>query len=96
MDKIENNTSEILELFSNKFDKNEKFYHLLEQISKHTIKLAKLKENEDKPGHFNEEVADIYLLTHALLRLEHIEKQTVLESSDNFLSKIKEIYSQSD
>ena len=92
MNEIHQNTSEIIKLLDNKFNDNEKFYHLLEQVSKHTIKLAKLKEKEDKPGHFKEEVADIYLLTLTLLRLEKIDDKTILKSSRNFLSKIKELY----
>ena len=90
--KINKNTQEILRLYGNSMDNKKKFYHLLEQIGEHIIKLTELKENEDKPGHFNEEVADMYLLAKALLELEKIDDKTLDSASEHFLEKIKEIY----
>lgn len=92
MEKINKNIQEILKLYSNSMDDNKKFYHILEQIGKHIIKLTQLKENEDRPGHFNEEVADMYLLSKALFELEKIDDKTLEFSSNHFLKKIQEIY----
>lgn len=92
MDDVNKSVHEILEIFDNSMDDKEKFYHLLEQISKHIIKLTKLKENEDRPGHFQEEVADMYLLARTLLELEDIDKKTLDSASKHFIEKIKEIY----
>ena len=92
MESINQNTQEILTLFGNSMNDKEKFYHLLEQIGRHIIKLTKLKENEDKPGHFNEEVADMYLLSKALFELENIDDKTLISASNHFLEKVKDIY----
>ncbi|HBG82035.1 TPA: hypothetical protein DDW69_04350 [candidate division CPR2 bacterium] len=95
MDKIKQDVSEILELYGSHHDEKGKFYHVLEEIGKHLIKLTRLKENEDRPGHFKEEVADIYLLTLSLLELEGIDNKVLLKASDHFLEKVKEIYGSS-
>ncbi|UZE94195.1 MAG: hypothetical protein IB618_01310 [Candidatus Pacearchaeota archaeon] len=68
------------------------FYHLLEQIGKHIIKLTKLKEKEDKEGHFKEEVADMYLLSLGLIELEKIDDKKIKKAAKYYLSKVKEVF----
>ena len=92
MEDIDKNIGEILKVFDNAMNDKEKFYHILEQIEKHVVKLRKLKEKEDRPGHFNTEVADMLLLGKALFELENINDETLSSASKCFLEKIKEIY----
>ncbi|MEA3429975.1 MAG: hypothetical protein U9R08_01745 [Nanoarchaeota archaeon] len=92
MKDVNEDVQEILKLYGNSMNDKKKFYHILEQIGKHIIKLTKLKENEDRPGHFNEEVADMYILAKALFELEKIDDNTLDSASKHFVEKIKEIY----
>lgn len=83
---------EILRILGKEMDHREKFYHILEQLGKHIIKLTRLKENEDRPGHFKEEVADVLILAESLYKLEKVDDKTLKAASKHFLEKIKEIY----
>jgi len=89
---VEDDVKNIMESFEKKMDKNQEFYHVLDQIGKHIIKLTRLKENEDRPGHFKEEVADMYLLGKILLELENVNDAELKAASKHFLEKVKSIY----
>ena len=89
----ENKLNQILELFGNRYDEKRKFYHILDEVAKHPIKIARLKENEDREGHLKEEVADLYLLSKLLIILENVDEKTTEAALDHFAEKIKEIYS---
>jgi len=82
----------ILEYYSSEMDENQRFFHILGEIGKHIEKLKILKENEDKPGHFNEEIADMYILGKLLLENEKISNAELENSLKHFLKKIREIY----
>ncbi|MBW2967704.1 hypothetical protein KY362_04405 [Candidatus Woesearchaeota archaeon] len=90
MDKIK----EILEVYGNQMDDEQKFQHIMKQIDKHIPKITNLKANEDRPGHFKEEVADIHILTSALVELEKVDKDTMDAALEHFLDTIKKIYCQ--
>ena len=82
-----------MKLYRNKLKTDkEVFYDLLDQIKKHIIKLIELKENEDTPGHFKEEIADMHLLALQLVKLEKLNKSDIENASEHFLNKIKEIF----
>ncbi len=66
------------------------FEHLLRQIDKHIGRLKKLRGNEDIPGRFKREVADMYLLSLGLIELEDVDKETIKASADYYLNKVKE------
>jgi hypothetical protein len=83
----------ILDLMSSRYDSPAKFNHVLDEISKHPHKIARLKANEDYPGHLNEEIADIYLLSCLLVELGEVKEEEVERALDHFLGKIEEIYS---
>lgn len=92
LDKIDIGSKKILEIFSRKLDDKQKFYHVLEQIGKHIIKLTKLKENEDRPGHFEEEVADMYILAAVLMKLEEVDEEVLNNALEHFITKVDQIY----
>ena len=45
------------------------FYDLLKQIGEHLIKVTRLKENEDREGHCDEEIVDIFFEEIGLKRV---------------------------
>jgi hypothetical protein len=71
---------------------NEYFNFLMEEISSHVTKLKKLREKEDKPGHFKEEVCDMYILARLLFEFEKINKTELDSASKHFADKVTEIY----
>ncbi|MCG2720005.1 MAG: hypothetical protein L6266_04735 [Nanoarchaeota archaeon] len=92
MDKIEKNEEEILKVYRRKFNDKELFSHLIERIEQHMNKLKNLKEDEKKQNIFLREVADVYLLSRVLLRLEKVSKEIIGKSSDYYLQKIDELF----
>jgi len=82
----------ILGSCSKKLNKNQQFYHILNEIRKHDSKLKKLKLTEDWDGHFNEEICDVFILSSLLMQLEKVNQETLNKSSSHFATKIKEIY----
>ncbi|MDO8623447.1 MAG: hypothetical protein Q7R52_04325 [archaeon] len=65
------------------------FDHLLKQIERHIGKLNKLKDNEDIPGRFKREIADMYLLSLGLIELEKVDDDIIKASADYYLKKTK-------
>jgi hypothetical protein len=57
--------------------RDELFYDLIKQIGEHLIKCTRLKENEDRPGHLNEEIVDIQLLSLGLLYIRDIGDESI-------------------
>jgi len=70
----------------------EHFNFLLGEIRSHIDKLKKLKEHEDRPGHFKEEVCDMYILARLLFELEKINQKELDSASKHFADKVTEIY----
>jgi hypothetical protein len=69
----------------------EVFYHLLERIGYHIIKLTKLKESGNKEE-LNKEVSDMYLLALGLILLEDVDDEAIKKAADYYLDKIIGIY----
>lgn len=88
----EKNIEEIVRILSGSMSEKDVFYNNLDQVGKHLIKLTRLKENEDRPGHFREEVADLYILSKILMKTERIDPEILRKASEHFLEKIREIY----
>jgi hypothetical protein len=83
---------EVLRIYRRKFNDSELFLHLLERIDLHVDKLDKLKKRQDKQDVFIREVADLYLLSRVLLRLEKVTEKIVEESNNYYLKKIKQLF----
>jgi len=73
-------------------NKKEQFYHILREIKSHDSKLKKLKLKEDRPGHFKEEVCDVFLLAGLLMNLEKINQKMLNKASKHIAYKVREIY----
>ncbi len=85
---------EIQNNYRNKLETDEEiFYHILERIEEHIVKLKKLKK-ENNNELFRREVADLYLLSLGLIELEKIDSKTIKDSADYYLNKIKELFAQ--
>jgi len=82
----------ILASYSLKLNKEEQFNHILKEIAKHDSKLKTLKENEDKPGHFKEEVCDVYILASLLMELEQVDQKQLDQAAQHVVDKVKDIY----
>ena len=80
---------EIEDICLEKMSREELFNDLLKQITEHVEEVSRLKENEDRPGHFKAEVVDIMLLTKGLFYLEGITDDQVLRGVRYTLDKIK-------
>ena len=91
MSEIDSVMKEIEDFCLVNMSREELFNDLLKQIREHTEKVANLKENEDRPGHMNEEIVDIMLLTKGLFYLENIEDVQVLTGAKYTLKKLKEM-----
>jgi hypothetical protein len=89
---MDHSLKQILEVFDRRLGKDEQFYHILDQIGKHIIKLTRLKENEDRPGHFAEEVADMYILGALLMQLEQVDADTLDSCYTHFFNTVDRIY----
>jgi hypothetical protein len=83
----------ILNSYGKKLNKEQQFYHILQEIKKHDLKLKKLKIKEDRKGHFKEEVCDVFILSGLLMELEGVSQKVLNKSSRHFAVKVKEIYS---
>lgn len=86
------NEEEILKIYRKKFNDKELFEHLIERIELHMGKLRKLKEDKNKQDIFLREVADVYLLSRILLKLENVSEGVVKKSSDYYLDKIQKLF----
>jgi hypothetical protein len=82
----------VLRSYSIKLDKSEQFYHILKEIKGHDSKLKKLKKEEDRPGHFKEEVCDVFILANLLMELEGVSQKELDKASKHISDKVKEIY----
>ena len=82
----------ILKIYRNRFNDEDLFYHLIERIEIHMDKLRNLKKDKNDKEKFLKEVADVYLLSKVLMRLEKVSQQTIEESSEYYLSKIKGLF----
>lgn len=69
--------------------RDELFRDLLKQIGEHVDKVSRLKENEDRHGHLDEEIVDIMLLTKGLFYLRGISDEQVARGAGHTLNKIK-------
>lgn len=85
-------TKQILSSYTNKLTKQKQFFHILNKLRKHDSKLKKLKKEEDRPGHFKEEVCDVFILSGLLMQLEKVSQANLNKASKYFANKVKEIY----
>ncbi|GBE20104.1 MAG TPA: hypothetical protein ENG87_05190 [Candidatus Pacearchaeota archaeon] len=83
---------EILKIYRRKFNDKELFSHLIERIELHMDKLRKLKEDKEKRETFLREIADVYLLSRVLLKLEKVSEETIEKSSEYYMKKIDELF----
>ena len=90
--KLKEDVKSILAAYSRKLGKDEQFYNCLDQIGKHIIKLTKLKENEDRPGHFREEVVDMYILARCLIEIEGIDDNEATAASSHFVEVVDRVF----
>jgi len=82
----------VLDSYSKKMNKPEQFYHIILEIKGHDSKLKKLKIKEDRPGHFKEEVCDVYILAGLLMKLEKVNQKMLNKASKHIADKVREIY----
>jgi hypothetical protein len=91
MDTIEKEINEIEEIIKRKLKTDKEFfYDRINQVALHIIKLTKLKENEDRPDHFKEEVTDLYILASLLMKSEGVDEKTKKIAAQHFLDKVRE------
>ena len=91
MNDIDKTIKEIEDFCLIDMSREELFHDLLRQIKEHVEKVTRLKENEDRLGHMDEEIVDIMLLTKGLFYLEDIEDIQVLLGAKYTLKKLQEI-----
>ena len=92
MSKINKKDLDVLINVDRKMTREQYFNFLLGEITSHVEKLKKLKEKEDRPGHFKEEVCDMYLLARLLFESEKVNQKELDHASRHFADKVKEIY----
>jgi hypothetical protein len=82
--------AEIENVCLERMSREELFYDLLKQIGKHAEEVAMLKKEEDRPGHLQEEIVDIMLLTKGLFYLEGINDAQVIKGAKYTLNMVRE------
>ena len=92
MSKINQKDLKAIMSVDRKMSPEEHFAFLLGEIGSHIEKLKKLKAHEDKPGHFKEEVCDMYILSRLLFELEHVSQEELNKASRHFADKVLSIY----
>lgn len=93
MGEREDNIEVIMEIFENKLG-DDFFIHGMEQIEHHIPELKELKAKGDE--HLKGELADLYLWSRILLRLEDVSEETIDRRSKHFLEKIQNMFLESD
>lgn len=86
----EENLDRILAILEKRFSQEALFEHLLKQIEHHITELRELKLSGDP--HLVAEVADLLLLSRAILKLENVPDRAIRERSGKFLDKVRGIY----
>ena len=91
MTNLEEAAEDIIEIYSRELNDEEQFHHVLEELSKHPSKIAKLFEREEE-SHLNEEIVDVLLLSHVLKMKKDISSEEIDSAAQHFIEKIDEIY----
>lgn len=86
----EENINRILAILEKRFSQDAAFEHLLKQIERHITELRELKSSGHP--HLACEVADLLLLSKAVLELEGVPERVIRDRSRKFLKKVREIY----